>query len=350
MKQKPTISVIIPVFNRSSLIHYTIDSVIGQTFKDWECLVVDDGSTDDSEAVVQRYCERDTRFKFYKRPSSKPKGANACRNYGLELGVGTYIVFLDSDDLLHSTALEKRLEVMQRKQNDMVVSHSMAFKERIGDMDLVWNRMAETSSNEALLIRYFNTDMPWCTNAVLWSRDFLLKVGGWNEQLVAWQDWDIHVRSLIMDAKVEIMTGAPDNFVRHTTEGHIGSLYRTKSYYISLCYMVSSIGVQLKRSMFSTSKPVLSSYHVFVLIWCVQKPIIRGFKFLPIKMLFKKRLFNQVSVFKYVKTYMIQGLIVYGQRNKFVYNLFRRLIEHQVSALEINSTHNKLKIEDLSRC
>lgn len=109
---KPLISVIIPVFNRELLIGETLDSVNSQTYENWECIVVDDGSTDDTAAIVERYVEKDSRFIFLTRPKSRKKGASPCRNYGLEYSRGDYIQFLDSDDLLHSSKFEEQLKVL----------------------------------------------------------------------------------------------------------------------------------------------------------------------------------------------------------------------------------------------
>ena len=107
------LSIIIPNYNRASLIGETLDSIIAQTYIHWECLVVDDGSSDTSEAVVRTYCEKDKRIQFYRRPSLKQKGANACRNYGLELSKGKYINWFDSDDIMNKDKLKLQVEALE---------------------------------------------------------------------------------------------------------------------------------------------------------------------------------------------------------------------------------------------
>jgi glycosyltransferase involved in cell wall biosynthesis len=94
------ISIIIPMYNRATLVSETLDSVFAQTYTDWECIVVDDGSTDHSVAVVQKYVDNDSRFKLLIRPENRIKGAPTCRNIGFENSNGEYVYFLDSDDLL----------------------------------------------------------------------------------------------------------------------------------------------------------------------------------------------------------------------------------------------------------
>lgn len=92
----PAVSVIVPTHDREDLLGETLESVRAQTFAAWECLVVDDGSTDGTEALVRRTIEREPRFRYVRQERSS--AANA-RNRGLALARGRYVTFLDSDDL-----------------------------------------------------------------------------------------------------------------------------------------------------------------------------------------------------------------------------------------------------------
>jgi glycosyltransferase involved in cell wall biosynthesis len=94
------LSIIIPMYNRADLVGETLDSVLTQTYQDWECIVVDDGSTDNSLQVVQEYCNRDQRIRLMSRPVEREKGVSTCRNIGVENTTSEYVYFLDSDDLL----------------------------------------------------------------------------------------------------------------------------------------------------------------------------------------------------------------------------------------------------------
>lgn len=97
------ISVIIPVYNRDYCLARCLDSVLSQTFTDWECILVDDGSTDQTLSVCRRYAEADSRFRVYSQPNG---GASVARNRGLELAKGEYIAFIDSDDWVEGTYLQ----------------------------------------------------------------------------------------------------------------------------------------------------------------------------------------------------------------------------------------------------
>ena len=77
-----TVSIIIPTYNRAHLICETLDSVIAQTYTDWECIVVDDGSNDTTVEIIAEYCKKDNRFQYYQRPQNRLQGGNAARNFG----------------------------------------------------------------------------------------------------------------------------------------------------------------------------------------------------------------------------------------------------------------------------
>ena len=85
IKKSPLVSIIIPSYNRAKLLEETLDSILAQTWKNWECIVVDDGSTDSTEELLKMKYLNDKRFTWYRRPQDVPKGANACRNYGFQI-------------------------------------------------------------------------------------------------------------------------------------------------------------------------------------------------------------------------------------------------------------------------
>lgn len=96
-------SIIIPVYNVEPYLRECLDSVLQQTFSDWEVVCVDDGSTDGSAGILQEYASRDNRIKVITQPNG---GLSAARNTGLDNAIGDYILFLDSDDWLEPNALE----------------------------------------------------------------------------------------------------------------------------------------------------------------------------------------------------------------------------------------------------
>jgi len=109
---EPFFSIIIPVYNRSNLIKPAIESVIAQTFSNWELLIIDDASTDDSCLVIEQYCLTDSRIRLFKQPFNQERGA--ARNKGIEKSQGTYICFLDSDDSFCENHLQTLFESIQK--------------------------------------------------------------------------------------------------------------------------------------------------------------------------------------------------------------------------------------------
>ena len=142
----PTISVIIPVYNTERYLHRCLDSVVNQTYGDWEALCVNDGSPDGSRAILQEYADRDPRFKIIDKPNG---GLSDARNVGFDAAIGEYINFVDSDDLIHPQTFEIALALAQRDGSDIVTWYKdplfrpvLRMKHRLGgniDNALPWN-------------------------------------------------------------------------------------------------------------------------------------------------------------------------------------------------------------------
>ena len=111
------ISIIIPTYNRAHLISETLISISNQTFANWECIIVDDKSNDNTIKIVESFL-LDSRFKFFVRSDAHRKGANSCRNIGLEKSTGNLILWFDSDDILIPKALEVCVEFFNNSAID----------------------------------------------------------------------------------------------------------------------------------------------------------------------------------------------------------------------------------------
>jgi teichuronic acid biosynthesis glycosyltransferase TuaG len=107
------VSVITPSYNSAKYIAETMESVLAQTYRNWEMLIVDDSSSDITCEIVRRYMEKDGRIKLYRMPVNS--GPSKARNLGIEKAMGRYIAFLDSDDLWKPEKLEKQIAFMQAR-------------------------------------------------------------------------------------------------------------------------------------------------------------------------------------------------------------------------------------------
>ena len=112
---KDMVAVIMATYNRGYCIDRAIKSIIGQTYANWELVVVDDSSSDNTEEVVKKLQERDTRIKYLKL--KKNRGCSGARNEGIKICSGDYITFLDSDDEYAHTKIERQLEVFHNSSN-----------------------------------------------------------------------------------------------------------------------------------------------------------------------------------------------------------------------------------------
>ena len=111
----PEVSVIIPIYNTAAYLRKALDSICGQTLKELEIILIDDGSTDGSRGIIEEYAERDARIRWYAQPN---QGQGVARNTALALATGRYIYFMDSDDLLGRDALRHCHEECERHKLD----------------------------------------------------------------------------------------------------------------------------------------------------------------------------------------------------------------------------------------
>lgn len=110
----PKVSIIIPCYNQARFLPDALASVLAQTLEDWECIVVDDGSTDNTREISLDFCTTDSRITYIEQNNL---GLSAARNSGLKAATGKYIQFLDSDDLITPNKLEEQLHVLENSQN-----------------------------------------------------------------------------------------------------------------------------------------------------------------------------------------------------------------------------------------
>jgi glycosyltransferase involved in cell wall biosynthesis len=192
MTAAPAVSVITPTRNRAKLLQESLDSVAAQTFADWEHLVVDDGSDDETSQIMAARAAADPRFSYIIR-QSPVSGANACRNIGIKAARAPLLVLLDSDDLLEPDCLARRVEVMRRNADlDFATFQGGVFVQRPGDQ----GRLMDDQLIGDDLTRFLYFETPWQTTAPIWRRDSLIRLGLMDEALLSWQDIELHVRAI----------------------------------------------------------------------------------------------------------------------------------------------------------
>ncbi|HXC69426.1 MAG TPA: glycosyltransferase family A protein [Pyrinomonadaceae bacterium] len=195
---QPVVSVIVPAHNYGHFIGATLDSLAAQTFTNWECIVVDDGSTDNTSEVVQAYAQKDARVRYVRQENLKQAAA---RNNGIQHSNGKYFQFLDADDRVERRKLESQV----------------AYLDRYPKIDIVYGdaRFFPSESPSELMYSMWGDDVPWqpgvsgcgrdvllsllqlnniLINAALTRRSIIDRVGLFDETLPPVEDWDLWLR------------------------------------------------------------------------------------------------------------------------------------------------------------
>ncbi|WP_051929324.1 glycosyltransferase family A protein [Flavobacterium sp. 83] len=115
----PIVSIIVPCYKQAHFLKESLQSVLDQTYSHWECIIVNDGSPDDTESITQKWCALDSRFKYLKKENG---GLSSARNAGIAVSRGAYILPLDADDVLHPDYLEKLVPILCNDESLGIVS------------------------------------------------------------------------------------------------------------------------------------------------------------------------------------------------------------------------------------
>ena len=197
MAEQPLVSIIIPTYNRAHLIEETLDSVLAQTYTNWECIVVDDGSTDATDELMAKYCAKDSRIRYYHRPDEYLPGGNGARNYGFKMSKGEYIQWFDSDDLMVENKIALKVEAFQKNEVDFVISQTKYFnnaKKKVYEYNY--------HDSEVNFLSYATTNISWFTPDIFLKRIFAEKVS-FNERLKSGQEYNFSCKLLLLSPKLK---------------------------------------------------------------------------------------------------------------------------------------------------
>ncbi|MET4646857.1 glycosyltransferase family 2 protein [Streptomyces sp. NBC_01724] len=180
----PVVSVVIPCHDYARYLPEAVSSVLAQTFRDWELVIVDDGSTDDTVEVTQSLiaCHPDRRIRLLQQSNA---GVSAARNTGIEASTGRYILPLDADDVIAATMLEKTVGVLDSDPGIAIASTDVF---TFTDDDLPPQAMPLPAYSRELLLQ--RLIMFYCS---LYRRAAWQTVGGYNESMRAGEDWDFWI-------------------------------------------------------------------------------------------------------------------------------------------------------------
>ena len=208
LPKTPLVSVVIPTYNRADFVEQAIQSVLDQTYSNFEVLVIDDGSTDNSAELIQKMAETDKRIRFYQLKQNS--GVSIARNKGLSLARGKYIAFLDSDDTAYPYWLETGVRFMEKnpqavvgftniKYYQLINNQKKFFSARIPLYEISWRSVAHIGS---------------FVRAGFINRHQIQ----FNPHYISAEDWDFYMQIMRKGGRIErILPVIPLTLVRHHT-------------------------------------------------------------------------------------------------------------------------------------
>ncbi len=186
MSKSVKVSVVIPTYNSAEYLSEAIDSVLSQSYDNWEILIVDDGSTDNTRDIIKKY---DNSIKYYYK---KNEGVSKARNFGIEKAQGKYVAFLDSDDYWEVDKLERQVASLENENISGRACYS-SFTLFEGGFNIVGVRKSErySSALEDLMLQCNVVGTP---STVIVERSLFDNVGGFDPALSLCADWEMWIR------------------------------------------------------------------------------------------------------------------------------------------------------------
>ena len=200
------ISVVIPAFNCEAYIEICLNSVAIQTFKDFEVIVVDDGSTDRTQDLCLKYCGlQPEKFSYYNQPNSGPSSA---RNRGIKLSRGKYLCLLDADDYWDENFLEIMLTELESSQSDIVVCYNyrLEFRKNILVKKDIETWIDKIDGSESLHKQFLKEDLIGGPSRILCKKSITDDIGGFDERLCIGEMWDLWIRFFEKQRHVSIVS------------------------------------------------------------------------------------------------------------------------------------------------
>lgn len=186
-----------PCYNASAFLREAVDSVVSQTYADWELLIIDDGSTDNSKQIAKEYVAKDKRIQLIEQSNS---GACRARNNGIEHAHGEYVKFLDADDILEHDCLSAQVQQIAMLQDYQIPfgDYYNIDKNRNILSSYLFNRQSELTQDA---VNFFFNEWRVLISSPLHRAELLRKIGGFDEELLRGQESDLHLRLALADVE-----------------------------------------------------------------------------------------------------------------------------------------------------
>ena len=209
----PTVSVVMTVYNAARYLATAVESVLSQTYSDFECVIIDDGSRDGSLAILKRYAERDSRIRLVSRCNT---GISRARNEGLSLARGEFVAVMDADDIALPTRLATQIDYLQTHPGVACVG---GWFEVIDSAGRLLTRLEPPTGNEEIQALLLKGHTSICQPSSMLRRDAVEKVGGFEEDLAPSEDLDLYLKL----GEVGTLANIPQTLVRYRIHGKSAS-------------------------------------------------------------------------------------------------------------------------------
>ncbi|MBE3092227.1 MAG: glycosyltransferase [Actinobacteria bacterium] len=201
------VSIVIPAYNQDKFLGETLKSVLAQTFKDFECIIIDDGSTDKTKDIAGKYSDG-ARVKYFYQEN---KGLAGARNTGIKLARGKYINFLDSDDLIYEYFLEHMVKKLDSHSDIDFLSCAWELIDEKGKK--ISSKIGPARSNNYLEDLILQNLFP--VQAIMLKKSIFDDIGMFNENLSALEDWDMWLRVATKNYRFDVLDEVGVSYRRH---------------------------------------------------------------------------------------------------------------------------------------
>lgn len=271
------ISVVIPLFNAEKFLQPLMDSIVQQTYPNWEVIFVDDRSQDNSVQVVRNQIAIDNRFRLLLRPENEIKGAPTCRNIGMREAKGEYLIFFDADDIIAEFCFEQRLKGIKELGKDFCVFPIIGFEKKPFDMLMPSIGATPTSIDirYGMLARFF----PFLVVTNIYRKEALIEHNvEWDVRLKSLQDSDFNVTCIMSGMTFTIVDTLPDYYVRlRGNDDSISKCIRKKNHCDSHLYLFEKEYTQCRGMGYGSAFYGFSCYLMGLFLQGDNKEAIRQF-------------------------------------------------------------------------
>lgn len=210
------VSIIIPVYNRADVVVRTLESVVSQSYRPIELLLVDNGSTDDTRVVLEQFKIDHSSDDFTVLVLDEPcRTAGAARNTGFDRSTGEWVMFFDSDDIMRPRLVERHMQLVE--QNDGLLDITVVRRRFVDARG--GSREGKIYKSDHLANHLLHSTLS--TQAYCVRREFFASCGGWNAELPAWNDFELGLRLLLAGPRMAWHDGRPLVDVMSSGEGSI---------------------------------------------------------------------------------------------------------------------------------